>query len=121
MSNLTAVARTAPIAIAPKPAPTTAAGAAASRAGAAAYRQDSFSKLDLCRQSSSVLDTFRAAIPCQSCQQSRTQCIMSDEDDSCIPCQVKGEEECSLVSSPQPRKRKLNGESPDDPVKSKRR
>jgi hypothetical protein len=38
---------------------------------------------------------------------------MSEDDESCIPCQVKAED-CSLTSSPQPRKRKLNGESAEE-------
>lgn len=37
---------------------------------------------------------------------------MSDDEDSCIGCQVSGTE-CSLVDSPLQRKRKLNGEAED--------
>jgi len=37
---------------------------------------------------------------------------MSDDDEGCVGCQVSGNE-CSLVDSPQPRKRKLNGDFED--------
>ena len=118
MSNPT-VARTAPIAIAPKPAAGSAAAQISRSATAAAFRQHSFSNINQYRQNS-VPNSFKPAVPCYACQQSRTQCIMSDDDDSCIPCQATGEE-CSLVSSPQPRKRKLNGDSSDDAVGNNKR
>lgn len=35
---------------------------------------------------------------------------MSDEDEGCVGCQVSGTD-CSLLESPQPRKRKLNGDA----------
>jgi len=109
-----AVARTAPIAIAPKP----------SRPRAAPSRQGSINLLDAAYpgsmanglespDSDSPLNG-RSPPPCERCQLRRIKCIMSDDDDSggCVSCQVNGTE-CSLVGSPQPRKRKLNGDLED--------
>lgn len=57
------------------------------------------------------------APPCQACRFSGTRCTVAEDDDGCMPCQLNGTE-CSLVSSsPQTRKRKLNGDSADESVK----
>ncbi|KAF4840005.1 Transcriptional activator protein DAL81 [Colletotrichum siamense] len=111
MSNPSAVVRTAPIAIAPKP-----------PRRQNSYLQDSFTNLDILRGSMPGREitesvgsyTTRSLSPCESCQRSRVRCIVSEDDDSCIPCQASGSD-CSLLNSPQPRKRKLNGDF-DDPI-----
>ena len=109
MSNpvAVAVARTAPIAIAPKP--------TIARSSIAPRRQDSLSSCgrSYTGRNPADLDSLRASSPCRSCKRTRAKCTMSEEDESCIPCQLNGSE-CSLVSSPQPRKRKLEGESGDE-------
>ncbi|KAK0709689.1 putative specific RNA polymerase II transcription factor [Lasiosphaeria miniovina] len=107
MSAPSAVVRTAPIAIAPKP-----------------------PRFPPSRQISIHLDPYpslrngidspdsdspsghSAAIPCESCVRQRRDCVMSDEEESCIACLVSGTD-CSLRESPPPRKRKLNGEADD--------
>lgn len=115
MSNPSAVVRTAPIAIAPKP-----------PRRQNSYLQDSFTNLDILRGSMPGREitesvgsyTTRSLSPCESCQRSRVRCIVSEDDDSCIPCQASGSD-CSLLNSPQPRKRKLNGDF-DDPIGKRR-
>lgn len=110
MSNPSAVTRTAPIAIAPKP-----------PRRQNSYLQEAFTNLELFRGGSmpgreiaeSVGSyTTRSLSPCESCQRSRVKCIVSEDEDSCIPCQASGSD-CSLLNSPQPRKRKLNGDFDD--------
>ncbi|KAH6640589.1 fungal-specific transcription factor domain-containing protein [Chaetomium tenue] len=100
MSAPCAVPRTAPIAIAPKP-----------------------PRFPPSRQSSIHLDSFRSgfdspdsdsvsgfsALPCEACLNRRTDCAMGEDEESCVACLV-AETECSLIDSPAPRKRKLNGD-----------
>jgi hypothetical protein len=122
MANHPVVQRTAPIAIAPKP----------PRPEPTASRTDSFQRLELGNslhaRSSAAGSVSRSASaslngasvpPCYACRHAGTRCTMSssDDDEGCIPCQVNGCE-CSLVTStsPQSRKRKLNGEQADDSI-----
>ncbi|KAL2203110.1 hypothetical protein CC79DRAFT_1279906 [Sarocladium strictum] len=122
MANHPVVQRTAPIAIAPKP----------PRPEPTASRTDSFQRLELGNslhaRSSAAGSVSRSASaslngasvpPCYACRHAGTRCTMSssDDDEGCIPCQVNGCE-CSLVTStsPQSRKRKLNGELADDSI-----
>ncbi|KAF7558468.1 hypothetical protein G7046_g5689 [Stylonectria norvegica] len=114
MSHPASVARTAPIAIAPKP---------PRPAEPVSYRQDSFHRLGL-GQGNHLSASAGAAVepassfadspvpPCLACRYSRTSCIISDDEDGCVPCQASGSE-CSLTSSPRSRKRKLHGEADD--------
>ena len=127
MSHSPAVSRTAPIAIAPKPAaPHAPADSPASLSGSNSRRQthqqEGPGRFDLGRGSVSSFD-FSAphslastppAGPCDSCRRLHLRCTtMSDDEDACVPCQRNGAE-CSLVLSPQPRKRKLNREFADN-------
>lgn len=121
MSTPSAVPRTAPIAIAPKPS-----RFAQSRQGSInidSYRGGSLrSGLDSPDSDYSPL-TGNPTVPCEGCQRRRIKCVMTEEDDSCITCQVNGIE-CSLaVESQQQRKRKLNSGNyqGDDGSHSKRR
>ncbi|KAB5566589.1 putative RNA polymerase II transcription factor [Coniochaeta sp. 2T2.1] len=107
MSIPSAVPRTAPIAIAPKPS-----RFASSRQGSVSfdsYRGGSFrSGLDSPDSDYSPL-TGNPSVPCEGCQRRRIKCVMTEEDDSCITCQVNGAE-CSLAADSQyQRKRKVNG------------
>lgn len=122
MSIPSAVPRTAPIAIAPKPSRF----AQRSHQGSVtldSYRGGSFrSGLDSPDSDYSPLNG-NPPVPCEGCQRRRIKCVMSEEDDSCITCQVHAQE-CSLaVDGPQQRKRKLNGGDyqGDDSSHSKRR
>lgn len=111
MANNPSVQRTAPIAIAPKP----------PRPEPAPHRQDSLHRFEI---GPSSLQTGASAestsfpgstlAPCQTCRFSGTKCVLSDDEDGCVPCHNNGSE-CSLSSSPQSRKRKLNGDSAHDP------
>ncbi|KAH8887507.1 hypothetical protein GQ53DRAFT_818287 [Thozetella sp. PMI_491] len=102
MSTPSAVPRTAPIAIAPKP------------PRFPPSRQNSLN-VDYSYPSSRSgigspdSDSPLTGSPCRGCQRRRIKCVMSDDEESCVSCQVNGIE-CSLIESPQPRKRKLNGE-----------
>ncbi|KAH7151840.1 fungal-specific transcription factor domain-containing protein [Dactylonectria estremocensis] len=119
MSQASSLHRTAPIAIAPKP----------PRLEPAAYRQDSFHRLEMGQGSlpaTSSASTEPASFngspvpPCLSCRYSRAKCVMGgDDEDGCMSCQAMGSE-CSLVCSPQSRKRKLHGDAASDDVIGKR-
>ncbi|SPO05046.1 related to DAL81 - transcriptional activator for allantoin and GABA catabolic genes [Cephalotrichum gorgonifer] len=127
MSNSPVVSRTAPIAIAPKPAaPHVSAASSASLSGSTnlrqKYQQEGGSgRFDLSRGSMSSVDASAPhslastpSGPCDSCRRLHLKCTtMSDDEDACVPCQRNGSE-CSLVLSPQPRKRKLNREATDN-------
>lgn len=109
MSTPSAVPRTAPIAIAPKPS-----RFAQSRQGSInldSYRGGSLhsaSGFDSPDSDYSPLPG-NPSVPCEGCQQRRIKCVMTEDDDSCITCQVNGAE-CSLaIESQHQRKRKLNG------------
>ncbi|OAA62630.1 c6 zinc finger domain containing protein [Niveomyces insectorum RCEF 264] len=131
MSTPSAMARTAPIPIAPKP------SSSSSSSADAVGRATRFSAIRRShppsRQNSINIDSYPASlagldspdsdsplnnyatIPCEACQRRRIRCIMSDDDDvgACISCQVNSIE-CSLSGSPQPRKRKLGGDLDDN-------
>lgn len=106
MSTPSAVPRTAPIAIAPKP-----------------------PRFPPSRQGSINLDSYpglrngfdspdsgsingHPAHPCEACFRRRLDCVMSDDEEGCVRCVLSGAE-CSLLESPMPRKRKLNGFAED--------
>ena len=106
MSTPSAVPRTAPIAIAPKPP-----RFPPSRQGS--VNLDSYQGLRNgfdSPESDSV--NGHSTPPCEACLRRRLECVMSDDDEGCVGCQVRGTE-CSLVDSPPQRKRKLNGDADD--------
>ncbi len=111
MSAPAALARTAPIAIAPK------SPRLPRRQGSVYSGGLSIGGLLESPGSDSPLNG-RSPTPCEACQRRRVRCVMAEDDDSCVPCQAEGAE-CSLLESPQPRKRKLNGDL--DEGHSKRR
>ncbi|ERS97874.1 hypothetical protein HMPREF1624_06045 [Sporothrix schenckii ATCC 58251] len=132
MSNPSAMARTAPIPIAPKPSSSSTTSDTVGRAtGFSGLRRS----LPPSRQGSINVDSYPASlagldspdsdsprnnyatIPCEACQRRRIRCVMSEDDDVCISCQVNSIE-CSHTGSPQPRKRKLGGDLDD--ISSKR-
>ncbi|KAK3333777.1 fungal-specific transcription factor domain-containing protein [Cercophora scortea] len=103
MSAPSAVSRTAPIAIAPKP------------PRFPPSRQGSIS-IDHYRNFRNGVDSPDSDSPngytaasCEACIHRRLDCVMSDDDDSCVSCQMIGVD-CSMAQSPPLRKRKLNGE-----------
>lgn len=120
--NNISVQRTAPIPIAPKP----------PRPEPATHRQDSLRRFEIgpaSLQTRGSTDSVSASAPafgnsqtlppCRACRYAGTRCIPSEDDDGCMSCQVNAAE-CSLSSSPQSRKRKLNGE-PSHEISGKRR
>lgn len=107
MSIPSAISRSAPIAIAPKPS-----RFASGRQGtthpdtfAAGFTHSGFDTPDSVGSPSAGFPAW----PCEACQQRRVKCVMNDDDDACIACRARGTE-CSLVGSPPPRKRKLHGD-----------
>jgi hypothetical protein len=108
-----AVQRTAPIPIAPKP--------LAPRPEPATHRQpESFRRFEIGPSSLHARDSVSASAPtpsngqslppCRACRYAGSRCIPSEDDQGCISCQVNADD-CSLSSSPQSRKRKLNGDT----------
>ncbi|KAK3381525.1 fungal-specific transcription factor domain-containing protein [Podospora didyma] len=108
MSTPSAVPRTAPIAIAPKPP-----RFPPSRQGSLHLDPYPGLRNGIDSPDSDSPNGLSAAGPCESCLRNRMRdCVMSDDDESCIACLVSGAE-CSLAESPPPRKRKLNGHAED--------
>ncbi|KAK3937858.1 fungal-specific transcription factor domain-containing protein [Diplogelasinospora grovesii] len=106
MSVPSAVPRTAPIAIAPKPP-----RFPPSRQGSINLDHPGIRSGINSPDSDSI--NGHSAPPCAACLRRRLDCVMSDDEESCVACQLHGME-CSLVDSPQPRKRKLNGHGLED-------
>lgn len=110
--NNYSVQRTAPIPIAPKPPrpePTS------------ATHKDSLRRFEIgpsSLQTRGSTDSVSASAPtpssgqslppCRACRYAGTRCIPSEDDEGCKSCQASAAE-CSLSSSPQFRKRRLNG------------
>ncbi|KAI5866115.1 fungal-specific transcription factor domain-containing protein [Durotheca rogersii] len=100
MTNLTVVPRTAPIAIAPKP---------AHHLFSSRQHSNDVSLMNSMTSNDST-DSDSAVsgngTSCESCLRRRLKCVMGEDDESCISCHIHGIL-CSLGQSPQPRKRKL--------------
>lgn len=103
MSAPNAVPRTAPIAIAPKPPRFPPSRQNSIHFDSYPGRRSGFDSPD----SDSV--SGYAAPPCEGCLNRRSECVMREDEESCVACLVEGTE-CSLVDGPPPRKRKLNGD-----------
>ncbi|KAI6784232.1 Transcriptional activator protein-like protein [Emericellopsis cladophorae] len=123
-NNNPSVQRTAPIPIAPKP----------PRPEPAAHRHpNSFRRFEIGPPSLQGRDAVSVSAPanpshggaaslppCRACASTSSRCIPSEDDEGCISCQVNAAE-CSLLSSaqssPQTRKRKLNGHRSEISIK----
>jgi hypothetical protein len=125
--NNTTVSRTAPIPIAPKPPrPELATHQDSPRRfeiGSVGLHTTSRSSVESAAVLCSVPTSTQPVPPCRACQYSGTRCILSEDDDGCVPCQVNATD-CSLSSpslSPGSRKRKLDGGLPSREISGKRR
>ncbi|KAI0477245.1 fungal-specific transcription factor domain-containing protein [Xylariaceae sp. FL0804] len=112
MSNPSAVPRTVPIAIAPKPSHHSPPGRS--------HHSDRVCRSDAHMSSmnghdSADSDSVSSATgsPCEPCFLRRTRCVASDDGEGCLSCLSSGIE-CPLGRSPQPRKRKLARDSGDE-------
>ncbi|KAI0120909.1 fungal-specific transcription factor domain-containing protein [Hypoxylon sp. NC0597] len=105
MTNISTLPRTAPIAIAPKPSQLF-----PSRQHSHEASLNSMNSNDSTDSDSAVSG---GGSPCDSCLRRRLKCVVGDDDESCISCQVHGIP-CSLNQSPQPRKRKLARDSTEE-------
>ncbi|CAG8982713.1 hypothetical protein HYALB_00000994 [Hymenoscyphus albidus] len=57
--------------------------------------------------------------PCDACRKRKSRCVVNEGQTSCVLCQFHTQE-CTLVQSPQPRKRKLNTEGKEESVAKRR-
>ncbi|KAL2016841.1 hypothetical protein VTK56DRAFT_2916 [Thermocarpiscus australiensis] len=103
MSAHGAVPRTAPIAIAPKPP-----RVPPSRQGSVNFDSYSGRRSGFDSPDSDSVSGLSSPF-CEACLHRRSDCVMREDDESCVACLVAGTE-CSLAESPPPRKRKLNGD-----------
>lgn len=109
MSTQSAVARAAPIAIAAKP----------SKLKTEASVKDSIRPKAWASKAGEAPNARRKDRPCDACRRRKSKCVMREGEMACLLCKFHNQD-CTFVQSPQPRKRKLNGDGKDDPA-SKRR
>ncbi|KAK8037882.1 hypothetical protein PG994_014649 [Apiospora phragmitis] len=110
MSSSTAVPRTAPIAIAPKPL-----RLSPRRQNSTTNAYDTFTSSMNGHESADSDTPSSGNSLCDFCAQRRIKCVMTEDEEtsSCVSCQANGIG-CSLNRSPQPRKRKLARDLADD-------
>ncbi|KAH6678138.1 fungal-specific transcription factor domain-containing protein, partial [Halenospora varia] len=116
MSNPTAIARTAPIAIASRkprniePSIETPISSLNGRAQLSASMSSSASESNI---------RTRKDRPCDACRRRKSRCVINEGQTSCVLCQFHTQE-CTFVQSPQPRKRKLNTDGKEESVAKRR-
>ncbi|KAF4635970.1 hypothetical protein G7Y89_g2125 [Cudoniella acicularis] len=119
MSTPTAIARTAPIAIASRkprniePLIETPPSNLTSRAQLSASMSSSASG------ESGTNVRSRKDRPCDACRRRKSRCVINEGQTSCVLCQFHTQE-CTFVQSPQPRKRKLNTEGKEESIAKRR-
>ncbi|KAI2608016.1 fungal-specific transcription factor domain-containing protein [Hypoxylon sp. NC1633] len=105
MSNFTTVPRTAPIVIAPKP---------SQLFSSRLHSNDaSFNSMNSNDSTDSESAVSGSGSPCESCLRGQLKCVVAEDEEGCVSCQVRGTL-CSLNQSPQPRKRKLARDSTEE-------
>jgi hypothetical protein len=57
--------------------------------------------------------------PCDACRRRKSRCVIQEGQAACALCKSNSQE-CTFVQSPQPRKRKLNGEHKEDSAPKRR-
>ena len=119
MSHHGGIQRTAPIAIAPKP--PRAEPAVNGKSSNGIHGKFEIGPASRQSRGSAKLASFTRSQspPCRACRYGGVKCVMGDEEDGCISCQVNGND-CTLSQSPQSRKRKLNGDQLDMMNRKKR-
>lgn len=117
MSTPTAIARTAPIAIASrKPRPQNSIETGNHTNGG---RPLSASMSSTTSADSAPNIRGRKERPCDACRRRKSRCVVNEGQTSCVLCQFHTQE-CTFVQSPQPRKRKLNTEGKEESVAKRR-
>lgn len=117
MSNPTAVARTAPIAIASrKPRPEYSNELSSNHTN---REQLSGSMSSTASGESGANIRGRKDRPCDACRKRKSRCVINEGQTTCVLCQFHTQE-CTFVQSPQPRKRKLNTEGKEESVAKRR-
>ena len=106
MSTPSAIARSAPIAIASKK-PTNGFNNLSAR-----------DKLSASMSSTTSIESAtntrsRKDRPCDACRRRKSRCVIHEGQTSCVLCQFHTQD-CTFVQSPQPRKRKLNTEGKEE-------
>ncbi|PBP18671.1 fungal specific transcription factor domain-containing protein [Diplocarpon rosae] len=61
----------------------------------------------------------RRDMPCDACRTRKSRCVINEGQTRCVLCQFHSQD-CILVESPQPRKRKLNTEGKEESVAKRR-
>ena len=112
MSTPSAIARSAPIAIASKK-PTNDFNNLSARDRLSASMSSTTSA------ESGTNTRSRKDRPCDACRRRKSRCVIHEGQTSCVLCQFHTQD-CTFVQSPQPRKRKLNTEGKEE-SSSKRR
>jgi Fungal Zn(2)-Cys(6) binuclear cluster domain len=114
MSTPTTIARTAPIAIAAKP----------TKPKIEASGKEN-TKLKVSASMSSIAGGEASNIrsrkerPCDACRKRKSRCVMHEGQTACVLCQFHSQD-CTFVQSPQPRKRKLNGDGKEGSAAKRR-
>jgi len=117
MSNPTAIARSAPIAIASRKARPDGSSQTNS------INESENSRILSASMSSTEPGTTntrsRKERPCDACRRRKSRCVINEGQTSCVLCQFHSQE-CTFVQSPQPRKRKLNTEGKEESIAKRR-
>ncbi|KAF8858067.1 hypothetical protein BDZ45DRAFT_591724 [Acephala macrosclerotiorum] len=126
MSNPTAVARTAPIAIATrKPRPDFSTSSETPPSNSYLTTGTARAQLSTSMSSSNSGESgtnirSRKDRPCDACRRRKSRCVIHEGQTSCVLCQFHTQE-CTFVQSPQPRKRKLNTEGKEESSAKRRK
>ena len=113
MSTPTSIARTAPIAIAAKPSK----GRPEITGKENIKPKVSASMSNLVREAPPT--RTRKERPCDACRKRKSRCVMHEGQSACVLCQFHSQD-CTFVQSPQPRKRKLNGDGKEGSATKRR-
>ena len=107
MSTPSAIARSAPIAIASRKPPPETNGTN----GRDKNFSNSMSSTTSAESGSNI--RTRKDRPCDACRRRKSRCVIHEGQQSCVLCQFHTQD-CTFVQSPQPRKRKLNTEGKEE-------
>jgi hypothetical protein len=120
MLNPTAVARTAPIAIASrKPRSEYSNEFSSSHHTPGGVQLPGSMSSSASGESGTTNVRGRKDRPCDACRKRKSRCVINEGQTTCVLCQFHTQD-CTFVQSPQPRKRKLNAEGKEESVAKRR-
>lgn len=120
MSTPTSIARTAPIAIASKKPhldtilDTPNNSSNGREISSLSTSMSSVASMDLANNMRSRKDR-----PCDACRRRKSRCVINEGQSTCVLCQFHSQD-CTFLSSPQPRKRKLNTDGKEESIAKRR-